>query len=154
MKRRLAFSLVEALLGLIIVAAVLGPMLMLFGTTHRMGHSARRLVEVAGHGQALIEAIAELGPEELPALPAGAEAILLVDGASGAAGGGPQWAEIERYFGTRPPVDRLRRTIFGHRLPTGEVVVRIEIEWEAVAMDARTVQTLTLAMVASPRSWQ
>lgn len=152
--RRCAFSLVEVVLGIALVSAVLAPLLGMFLNSHRIGHSARRRVEVTLHGQMLIEAVAELDVDDFPPLKPGAETILLQDGGPGVAGSSKAWRQVADYFARKPPLEGLTRTLTARRLPTGEVLIALQIEWDAVAMDDRTRQTLDLAVVSTPRNWQ
>lgn len=153
---RKAVSLVEVLLTLFILALAMIPIISMFSSTHRIGHSARRLVDVTLHVQTLLEALAELEPADFPAVTRNQEIILLADAGGGASSGtSPRYQEVVEFFTTRPvPVEGMKRTVIAKRLDTGELSVRVEVEWDAVVGESRTRQSLVLPMLSTPRNWQ
>jgi hypothetical protein len=154
--RRRGVSLVEVLLTLFILALALIPIISMFSSTHRIGHSARRLVDVTLHVQTLLEALAELEPADFPVITPGQETILLADAGGGAsAGASARYQEVVEFFTTRPvPVEGMKRTVIARRLASGELSVRVEAEWDAVVGESRTQQRLVLPMLSTPRNWQ
>jgi len=154
--RRDAFSLVEVLLTLMILALALIPIISMFSSTHRIGHSARRMVDVTLYMQTLLEALAELEPADFPTVPPDQETILMTDGGGGAGpGASPRYDEVVQFFRTRPvPVDGMKRTVYAKRLRTGELRVRVEVDWDAVVGEEKTRQHLDLPMLSTPRNWQ
>lgn len=154
--RREGLSLVEVLITLFILAVALVPIISMFSSTHRIGHSARRLVDVTMHVQTLLEALAELEPQDFPVVTPGQETILLADAGGGAgAAASPRYQEVVEFFTTRPvPVEGMKRTVIARRLPTGELAVRVEVEWDRVVGEARTQHRLVLPMLSTPRNWQ
>lgn len=153
---RRGVSLVEVLLTLFILALAMIPIISMFSSTHRIGHSARRLVDVTLHVQTLLEALAELEPADFPTVTRNQELILLADAGGGAnAGSSARYQEVVEFFTTRPvPVEGMKRTVIAKRLDTGELAVRVEVEWDAVVGESKTKQQLVLPMLATPRNWQ
>ena len=145
--------MVEVLLCLGILAMVLVPVVDLFTSFHRVSTGASRLVEVALHGQTLVEALAQMDPADLPELPAGTSRILIGDGQPDPAGAAGRLAAFVEYFHRRPPAD-VTRTITMKRLATGELAYRIQLEWLAITGDARTRQRVEIPVVGVPRNWQ
>ena len=152
-RRSGGFSFLELLLTLGILAAALVPILTMYSSSHRIGHSARRLSEVTLHAQSILEALAELETAEFPAVPPGVETTLLSDAGPAASGGGKRYAEVEQYFSKKPPLE-MERSVTANRLPTGEMVLKITVKWYAVSHDASTEQTIALPMLSTPRNWQ
>lgn len=155
-RSRSAVSLVEVLITLFILALALVPIISMFSSTHRIGHSARRMVDVTLHVQTLLEALAELEPADFPIVTPGQETILLADAGGGVgAGASPRYQEVVEFFTTRPvPVEGMKRTVIARRLPSGELAVRVEVEWDAVVGETKTQQKLVLPMLSTPRNWQ
>ena len=147
------FSLLEVMICLVILAFTLVPIVDMFSNSHRISHSSQRLVQVSLHGQMLIEAVAMMNPEDLPTIPVDAEVTLLSDDLGGVGGGGPQFASLNTFF-QKPPPFKMQRTLTGRRLPTGELLVRIKMEWLGVAQEDSTHQEITLRMLSAPRNWQ
>ena len=79
---RSALSILEVLICLVILAFALVPILNLFTSSHRIGHSARRFVDASMYGQTILEGVSMLEPADLPTIAPGSELILL-DGATG-----------------------------------------------------------------------
>lgn len=151
--RRQAFSLIEVVVSLLILSLALIPIINMFSASHRISHSSQRLVNVSLHGQMVLEAVAMMNPEDMPAIPADAEALLLADDGGGVGGGGPQFGQLKTFFAKPPPVT-MQRTVTGRRLPTGELLLKIKMEWLGVAQEDNTKQELTLRMLSTPRNWQ
>lgn len=150
---RSALSLVELLLCLGILAVALVPILNLFTSSHRIGHSARRQVDASMYGQTMLEGLAMLEPADLPAIAPGSELILL-DGATAAPGGGPKFREIANYFNAAQPFPMQERTVTALRADTGELLLKLELKWLGVVGDERTAQTAQLQMLTPPKSWR
>jgi prepilin-type N-terminal cleavage/methylation domain-containing protein len=147
-------SLVEVLLTLVIISLALVPIIQVFSQSHRIGHSARRLVEVTMHAQSLLEALAELDDTELP-VPQGTEVIVLSDAGGGGFQGTGRYTEVEELFKRRPlPVEGMTRTIVAKKLATKELELRIDVEWDSVVGEKKTRQKLSLPMLSTPRNWQ
>lgn len=153
---RRGVSLVEVMLTLFILSMALVPIITMFSNTHRIGHSARRLVDVTLHVQTLLEALAELEPADFPPVVPDQEVILLADAGGGAsASPSARYAEVAEFFTTRSvPVEGMKRTVIARRLRTGELAVRVEVEWDAVVGETKTQQKLVLPMLSTPRNWQ
>lgn len=150
---RTAFSMVEVLLVLGILAVGIVPILSMYNSTHRVAHSAYRLTEVTLHAQAVLEALAELRIDEFPPVPPGEKTILLADDGPAAAASDPHFAQVEAYFKKKPPLE-MARVVTAERLATGEMLLRIEVKWRAVVGEDATMQTIVLPMLATPRNWQ
>jgi prepilin-type N-terminal cleavage/methylation domain-containing protein len=149
-------SLVEVLLTLFILAVALVPIITLFTNTHRIGHSARRQVDVTLHVQMLLEALAELEPADFPTVSQDQETILLADQGGGVTGGASaRYQEVVDMFRQQKvPVDGMKRTVIAKRLRSGELQIRVEVDWDAVVGEERTRQHLTIPMLSTPRNWQ
>lgn len=153
-RRERGISLVEVLLTLVILSLVMVPIIQVFTSSHRIGFSAKRMVDVVVHVQALVEAVAELDPVDFPALSPGQESVLMDDEGRAGSGGTPRYQQVCDYFARPKPVEDMKRSILAKRLPTGEVEVRIEVTWFAILGEQRTEQKIVLPMLATPRNWQ
>jgi hypothetical protein len=145
--------MVEVVLCLGILSVALVPIVGLFSSSHRIGHSAQRLVDVTLHAQMLLEALAELDAEEIPSIPAGSEQTLMADGGPSPRRAGARFNELVQFFAKKPPVE-MTRTIVARRLASGELLLRVDVEWLAVARDPATRQAVSLRMLSIPRSWR
>lgn len=150
---RSALSILEVLICLVILAFALVPILNLFTSSHRIGHSARRFVDASMYAQTILEGVSMLEPADLPTISPGSELILL-DGATAAPGGGPRFREIATYFNASQPFPMQERTVTALRADTGELLLKIELKWLGVAGDERTSQTANLQMLTPPKSWR
>ena len=148
-----AFTLVEAVLVLAILSAAVVPVVTMYTASHRVAFSARRLTEVTLHAQDLLEALAELSVDEFPPVKVGQATTILTDGGQAAAGGSPRFAEVVAQFSKEPPVD-MDRVVTAERLPSGELLLKIQVDWKAITGEAATTQHLVLPMLATPRNWQ
>lgn len=153
-RRERGLSILEVLITLTILALILVPIIQIFSSSHRMGHSARRLVDVVVHVQSLVEAISELDPADFPPLTAGQETVLMNDDGRAGGGGTPRYQEIVDYFNRPRPIADMKRSLIAKRLTTGEVEVRIAVDWQGVLGEEKTRQKLVLPMLATPRNWQ
>lgn len=151
---REAFSLIEVLLGITILAIAIGPIVAMFTASHRTSHSARRLLDATLHAQTVLEGLASLEPADLPPIPPGADVILVKDPGAFLGGGGPRFDEVARYFARSAPFPEIHRTVSAHRAGTGELVLKMEVRFRAVLSDEKTEQLLTLHSVTAPRNWQ
>ena len=151
-RRERGFSILEVLFSLVILALIMVPIIQIFSSSHRMGFSARRLVDVTIHVQSIVEAVSELDPADFPQV--NGEKVLMDDEAPPVGGGTAKYQEICDYFARKKPVDGMKRFIIATRLPTGEVELRIEVTWNAIQGEDRTQQKLVLPMLATPRNWQ
>lgn len=154
--RRRALSLVEVLLTLVIFSLALAPIINLFTSAHRIGHAARRLVDVTLHAQAILEALAELEPVDFPAsIATSGQMTLMADSGGVTVGQSDRYDQVVAFFQRQPlPVAGMQRTVNARRLQTGELEVWIVVDWLAVIGEEKTKQTITLSMLSSPRNWQ
>lgn len=153
MSARGGFSLVEVLLVLGILAVGVVPVLQMYSASHRIAHSAHRLSEVTLHAQSILEALAELSLEEFPAVVKGERTVLLADQGPAAPGGGPRFAQVVEFFQKKPPLE-MARLVTAERLAGGELVIRVQVQWQAVVGEDATWQQIVLPMVSTPRNWQ
>jgi len=152
---RSGLSLLEVLLTLVILALILVPIIRVFTASHRIGYSAKRLVDVVVHVQALVEALAELEPADFPVPPGDTtDKLLMDDEGKQEPGNTARYKEICDFFQRKPPVEGMKRELSAKRLATGEVEVRVHVTWTAVQGEQRTQQELTIPMLATPRNWQ
>jgi prepilin-type N-terminal cleavage/methylation domain-containing protein len=151
---REGFSLTEVMIGLVILAIAIVPIISMFTASHRTSHSARRLLDATLHAQTVLEGLASLEPADLPAIPLGADVVLVKDPGGFLGGGGPRFDEVARYFARSAPFAGIRRTVSAHRAQTGELILKMEVRFRGVVSDPRTEQTLTLHSVTAPRNWQ
>jgi Tfp pilus assembly protein PilV len=149
---RRAVSLVEALVCLLLLALVLVPVIDLAVSSRRASHSAARTIEIALHAQKLLEALARLDVHELPPVPEENEVLILADGVPLKRAGGDRFREVERLFEQQPPL-AARRKVAAQRLATGEMLLRLDVDWTSVAGEERTRQRASFRMLASPGSW-
>lgn len=154
-RRDRGMSLVEVLITLVIISLALVPIIQVFSTSHRIGFSARRLVEVTLHAQTLVEALSELDQSDFPQITAGQQTILMSDTGGGSGSGTGKYGEVLDLFNRKPlPVEGMTRTIMANRLATGELELTIEVEWDAIVGEKKTRQKLTIPMLSTPRNWQ
>ena len=147
------FSLVEVLICLVIFALALVPIINLFSESHRVGHSAHRMMEASLSAQTLLEAVGQLDVSELPAVPASSEVVLLEDGGPPTGATAGRWPQVAAYF-ARPLPFEMRRRVLAQRLPGGPLQVRVEVEWLATPGEPRTRQHQVLQSFASMRVWE
>ena len=77
--RRRGLSLIEALLAAVLFVVLLVPVVLIYGSSNRVGYAADRMLDATLHGQTLLESLAALEDHELPPVPAGASVPLFVD---------------------------------------------------------------------------
>ena len=142
------------LVGLVILAAALGPIILMFMSSQRTSVSARRLLDATLHGQTVLEGLSLLEPADLPPIPPGGDVMLVKDPGGFLGGGSARFEEVARYFGRSVPFDGLTRKVEAHRAATGELILKMEMRWKSVVTDDRTAQVLTLEAVTAPRNWQ
>ena len=147
-------SIIEVLITLVILAMVLVPIIQVFTSSHRIGFSAKRMVDVVVHVQSLVEAVAELDPVDFPPLTVNQESVLMDDDGRPCAGTTPNYQQVCDFFGRPKPIKDMKRSISAKRLQTGEVEVVIEVTWFAIEGEQRTEQKIVLPMLATPRTWQ
>ena len=146
-------SLVEVLVTLVILSVSLVPIITLFTSSQRMGTSARKLVDVTLHAQTIVEALAQLDPADFPVVAAGQESTLLADGGPPLPGGSARFDEVAAFFAKPPPI-AMERRVTARRLASGEMLVRIDVAWQAVVGERATRHTISIPMLAAPRNWQ
>jgi hypothetical protein len=151
-ERRIAFTLTEVLVLLGVLMLVVGPALTIHLSSQRIAHGARRQTEVTLHAQTILETLAVLSAEDFPAVDSGGT-VLLDDSGPAATGGGPAFEQIAAFF-RKPPPFEMHRMVTATRLPTGQLLLKLEVRWMAVVGETRTEQTLTLPMLANPKNWQ
>lgn len=145
-----AFSLLEVVICLLIFGLALQPIMQMLTASHRMSVSARHLLDATVQAQTLLEAVGQLSTAELPPIPPGTETVILP--ARGVASGAGRWREVAAFFARPTPIPMDRRVI-ARRFPTGELQLRVEVDWIALVHDEKTRQTLSLATFSTPRSW-
>lgn len=151
-RRRAAFSIIEVLVCLVILALSLVPIIDMFMSSSRMGVSARRMVDVSLFGQTILEGLAMLEPEDLPDIPANGSRILL-DGDQVVAGGSPRFQEAATYFRDARPKYMEECTVNAERQTSGVLLLTIDLKWQGVPSDARTMQSTSLQVLTPPRKW-
>ena len=147
--RRRAFSLIEVLLCIGLLATILVPIIDVFTNSGRVSHSAGRLVDVALHAQMQLEALAQLEPHELPITGPDVEELLVADGLPLTPSGGTRFQEWLVRFQAAPGIT-MQRKVVARRLATGEVQLRLTVSWLGIEGDERTRQTATFRMLAVP----
>jgi prepilin-type N-terminal cleavage/methylation domain-containing protein len=150
-RARRALTLVEVLICLVIFALALTPVISLFSSSHRAGHMARRQMEATMHAQTLLEAVAQLEPWELPAVPRGSAVTLLETGGAPAGGGG-RWPQVVAYF-ARPTRLPMQRRVTAMRMQGGAPLVSVEVGWLAVEGEPVTRQNLLLETFSAIHAW-
>src|SRR4051794_1720019 len=103
--RERAFSLIEVILTLVILALVLVSVLDLVSASRRTSASAKRQLAVALHAQTLLEGLAMIPPDELPSLKPGQPALLLADSGQSPTQGSGRFAAVARYFREAVPFE-------------------------------------------------
>jgi hypothetical protein len=144
------------LVCLVILTLALVPIINLFTSIHRISHSSQRLVEASLHAQMLLEAVAEMDPEELDWIPDGGQAVIAQHGVASPASPGRQLPAFVAYFQRPPPVAGMERTVAATRLgaPGRELTIKVRVTWLGVVGEESTRQSIELSMLANPRSWQ
>lgn len=156
--RRRGLSLLEALLAAVLFVVLLVPVVLLYGTSNRVGYAADRMLDATLHGQTLLESLAALRPDELPIPPGPGRVTLFVDDPDAAlaaplAGGAGRWEEVAAWLELPPPFP-MTRVISAERLAAGPVVLKVEIAWLAFPGRPKTGRVVTLQSLASPALWQ
>jgi hypothetical protein len=158
MRRRRGLSLLEALLAAVLFVVLLVPVVLIYGSSNRVGYAADRMLDATLHGQTLLESLAALEDHELPPVPAGASVPLFVDDPDAAlsapsGGGSGRWDEVAAWLELPPPFP-MTRVVTAERLASGPVVLRVEIAWLALPGRPETGRVVTLQTLASPTLWQ
>jgi type II secretory pathway pseudopilin PulG len=157
---RSAVCLIEILVALAVLALALAPVLGLFTSSQRTGHSAHRLLAAALHARALAETAAHLRPDELPLLDPGSELELPLDAHDDPPGGsgkdtdptaGENGQTVPPVFNTLPrPAFVLARRLLLRRLVDGTLMTRAEADWESVPGDPASRQRIEMLAVGDP----
>ena len=159
---RRAVSLLEVLVALSILVLVVPSLFDLFTASQRIGHSARRQIDVVLHGQSLLEAVAGMQSADLPQVPidnggSTLTHVLLSDhyprSFFASQNSSPRWQNMVALFFDTPPPLPMTRTISARQLATGEMVIQIDIEWESIQGEVRTEQSLQLEAFSTVENW-
>lgn len=145
-------SLIEIVIAVGIFAMALVPLIDLVVSSSRISVSATRMLDATLYGQTLLQALAELEPTEFPPVATGEERLILDGATAPSSGGGPRWQALMAYCAL-PPVFTMQRRAFARRMPGGELVVRVELEWAAAPTDTARVQRVSLQTLSTPRNW-
>ena len=134
------FSILEALLCITIFTLALVPIVSLFTSSHRMSHSARRLIDATAHAQSVLDTAAERGMGGMDALSEEGEKVLIHD-ESRADEEHPRRDVLACADMTVVPFSGLKRHLTA-RKSGGSVLYKIEVEWLSGTRQKVTLQKL------------
>ena len=150
-------SMLEVVIGVVILSLALVPLLSLFMSSRRVGYSAKRLLDVSVNAQTVLEALSGLEESDYPMtfVPGSAQTIL-DDDYPVATSGKPRFDQIAKYFFREPgpPLKDMKRQVQVERLAGGELFLKFVVEWEGIIGEQGTLQTTSLTMLSTPRNWR
>lgn len=150
-RERRGVSILEVLIALVIFLIALVPIADLATSSTRFTASASRMLESAMYAQRLLEAIAQLEPDELPPSEQDNWEVAM-DGRRTAEGGSPRWLALAPALEARPPFPMEYRSVTAKKLAGGLVAVSFELVFLRVAGEPEE-YTLVVRALLSPRSW-
>lgn len=143
-------SILEVLIAAVLLLVLSIPLITLVGSANRIGYSADRMLAATLHAQVILDALGQLEAGEMPLGVAG-ETVLFDEGSGLVPGDNGRWAEVEAFFALDPPFAMERRVV-AERLPTGDVVLTVEIGWRAQP-DQPATRMVELSSLAFPPVW-